>query len=150
MSNFFATIGKGIAAVAKAFAFGVTHLFGLAKKVEVVLSAAQPLEKPFVDGLVKVVGDVEDLLTTSQVAVTDAGINIPADSAAYQAFLKLYGDARDLLPLAEDALAALEGKAFPVPVAQAIATEQGSASTTASSSAPAAAVIDRGTASATS
>lgn len=111
--NPFEEVGKGIAKAAKAFAFGVAHLFGLARKVERVMLAEEPLEKPFIDGLVKVVSDVEDLLGEAQVAATDGGLNFPADSSAYQAFMALYRDARALLPIVEDALAVLEGKKEP-------------------------------------
>lgn len=118
MSNPFVWIGKKIGVAAKDFALAVARIFGLARKVEVILSQEKPLEKPFIAGLVLVIGDIENLLAEGQAAVTDGGLNFPVDSAAYAAFMKLAADSKALVPLVEDQLAILEGKPLPVPVAQ--------------------------------
>lgn len=111
MTNIFKKIGIGIADVSKWVVTAVKDVVGLAVKVEKVLTAAKPLEKPFIDGLVTVIGDVETLLTDAQGAVTAAGMNFAADSRTYQDFLKLIDDFKTLAPVVEEALATLEGKA---------------------------------------
>ena len=116
--NPFVWFGKKIAQVAKDFALAVAHVFGLARKVEVILKNEQPLAKPMIDGITLVIGDVETLLAAAQVAFTDGGLNFPVDSAAYQAFMKLLADAKALVPVVEDELAVLEGKPLPVPLAK--------------------------------
>lgn len=110
MGNIFKKIGIGIADVSKWVASAVKDVVGLAVKVEKVLRAAKPLEKPFIDGLVTVVGDVETLLNDAQGAVSDAGMNFAADSKTYHDFIKLIDDFKTLAPIVEEALAALEGK----------------------------------------
>lgn len=110
MANIFKKIGIGIADVGKWVATAVKDIVGMAVKVEKLLSAAKPLEKPFIDGLVKVIGDVESLLNDAQGAVTAAGMNFAADSNTYHDFIKLVDDFRTLAPIVEEALAILEGK----------------------------------------
>lgn len=110
MANIFKKIGIGIADVGKWVVIAVKDVVGLAVKVEKVLSAAKPLEKPFIDGLVTVVGDVETLLTDAQGAVSAAGMDFAADSKTYHDFIKLIDDFRTLAPIVEEALAILEGK----------------------------------------
>ena len=129
MANIFKKIGIGIADVGKWVATAVKDVIGLAIKVERVLSAAKPLEKPFIEGLATVIGDVEKLLVDAQGAVTAAGMDFAADSSTYHDFIKLVDDFRTLAPIVEEALAILEGK----PVASAAATA--SASATAASTA---------------
>jgi hypothetical protein len=127
MANIFKKIGIGIADVGKWVVTAVKDVVGLAVKVEKVLSAAKPLEQPFINGLVTVVGDVETLLTDSQSAVTDAGMNFAADSKTYHDFIKLIDDFKTLAPVVEEALAILEGKK--------VATTTATASTAAVSAA---------------
>lgn len=115
--NPFAWIGKKIGLVAVDFALAVAHLFGLAKRLEIILRAEKPLADQLIKGVTLVIGDVETLLAEAQTAFTDGGLNFPVDSAAYQSFLKLLADARALVPIVEDELAALEGKPLPVPIA---------------------------------
>ncbi len=110
MANIFQKIGIGIADVGKWVVTAVKDIVGIAVKVEKVLSAAKPLEKPFIDGLVTVVGDVETLLTDAQGAVSAAGMNFAADSKTYQDFVKLVDDFKTLAPVVEEALKILEGK----------------------------------------
>ncbi|MCL5263510.1 MAG: hypothetical protein M1568_04520 [Acidobacteria bacterium] len=110
MANIFKKIGIGIADVGKWVATAVKDVVGLAVKVEKILTAAKPLEKPFIDGLVTVVSDVEKLLNDAQGAVTAAGMNFEADSETYHDFLKLIDDFKTLAPIVEEALAILEGK----------------------------------------
>uniref|UniRef100_A0A7V4XUJ5 Uncharacterized protein n=1 Tax=Acidobacterium capsulatum TaxID=33075 RepID=A0A7V4XUJ5_9BACT len=110
MSNVFAKIGIGLADAAKWVATAVKDIVGLAAKVEKVLSAAKPLEKPFIAGLSTVVADVEALLTDASNAVTSEGLNIAADSKTYQDLVKLIDDFKVLAPVVEEALAILEGK----------------------------------------
>lgn len=110
MANIFKKIGIGIADVSKWVATAVKDIVGIAVKVERVLTAGKPLEKPFIDGLVTVIGDVESLLSDAQGAVTAVGMNFAADSKTYQDFLKLVADFKTLAPIVEEALAILEGK----------------------------------------
>jgi hypothetical protein len=110
MSNIFKKIGVGLADAAKWIATAVKDIVGLAAKVEKVLSAAKPLEKPFIAGLSTVIGDVEALLTDAGKAVTSEGLNIAADSKTYQDLVKLIDDFKTLAPIVEEALAILEGK----------------------------------------
>lgn len=110
MANIFQKIGIGIADVGKWVVAAVKDIVGIAVKVEKVLSAAKPLERPFIDGLVTVVADVEALLTDAQGAVSAAGMNFSADSKTYQDFVKLVDDFKTLAPVVEEALAILEGK----------------------------------------
>jgi len=110
MANIFKKIGIGIADVGKWVATAVKDVIGLAVKVEKVLSAAKPLEKPFIEGLVTVIGDVEKLLSDAQGAVTAAGMNFAADSSTYHDFIKLVDDFRTLAPIVQEALGILEGK----------------------------------------
>ncbi len=110
MANIFKKIGIGLADVGKWFAAAVRDVVGIAVKVEKVLRAARPLEKPFIDGLVTVVRDVETLLSDAQGAVTAEGLNFAADSRTYHDFIKLVDDFRTLAPIVEEALAILEGK----------------------------------------
>lgn len=110
MGNIFKKIGIGIADVGKWVVTAVKDVVGLAVKVEKILSAAKPLEQPFINGLVTVVGDVETLLTDAQGAVSAAGMNFAADSKTYHDFIKLIDDFKTLAPVVEEALAILEGK----------------------------------------
>jgi hypothetical protein len=110
MSNIFEKIGVGLADAAKWVATAVKDIVGLAAKVEKVLRAAKPLEKPFITGLSTVVSDVEALLTDASMAVTSEGLNIAADSKTYQDLVKLIDDFKTLAPVVEEALAILEGK----------------------------------------
>ena len=110
MANIFEKIGIGIADVGKWVVTAVKDIVGIAVKVEKVLSAAKPLEKPFIEGLVTVVADVETLLADAQGAVSAAGMNFSADSKTYQDFIKLVDDFKTLAPVVEEALAILEGK----------------------------------------
>lgn len=116
--NPFVWFGKKIALVAKDFALAVAHVFGLARRVELILKNEQPLAKPMIDGITTVIADVETLLGEAQTAFTDGGLNFPVDSAAYQAFMRLLADSKALVPIVEDELAAMEGKPLPVPVAK--------------------------------
>jgi hypothetical protein len=110
MANIFQKIGIGVADVGKWVVTAVKDIVGIAVKVERVLSAAKPLEKPFISGLVTVVSDVEALLTDAQGAISAAGMNFSADSKTYQDFVKLVDDFRTLAPVVEEALAILEGR----------------------------------------
>ena len=112
MANIFKKIGIGIADVGKWVATAVKDVVGITVKVEKVLSAAKPLERPFIDGLVTVVGDVEALLSDAQGAVNEAGMNFAADSKTYHDFIKLVDDFKMLAPVVEKALAILEGKSI--------------------------------------
>ena len=127
MANIFKKIGIGIADVGKWVATVVKNVVGLAVKVERILTAGKPLEKPFVDGLVTVVGDVEALLTDAQGAVTAAGMNFAADSKTFHDFIKLIDDFKTLAPIVEDALAILEGQTVATATAGASAAAGGTA-----------------------
>lgn len=115
MANIFKKIGIGVADVGKWVATAVKDVVGIAVKVERLLTAAKPLEKPLIDGLVTVIGDVELLLSDAQGAVTTAGMNFAADSQTYHDFLKLVDDFKTLAPIVQEALAILEGKSTAAP-----------------------------------
>lgn len=82
----------------------------VAVKIETILKAEQPLEKPFVSGLSAVIGDVEALIAASETAITSNGLNFPADSQVYREFVTLIADFRKLTPVVEQAVSILEGK----------------------------------------
>ena len=111
MENIFKKIGVGLADAAKWVADAVKNIVGLAAKIEKILRAEKPLEKPFVNGLSTVINDVERLLTDSSNACSEDGLSLSADSAAYQSFLALVHDFGSLAPVVEQALKILEGKA---------------------------------------
>jgi hypothetical protein len=123
MSNIFKKLGIGIADFGKWFAGAAQETANLSVKIQKVLSSVQPLEAPFVTGLASVVSDVEALLAASTAAVSADGLNLPADSQAYQQFLTLVADFRKLVPVATAAIRTLEGKTAPpatvvVPIAK--------------------------------
>jgi hypothetical protein len=110
MTNVFKKLGIGIVDFGKWFAGAVQETANLAAKIEKVLSAATPLQAPFIAGLASVVTDVEALIAASTAAVSADGLNFPADSRAYQQFLTLIADFKKLAPVATEALTILEGK----------------------------------------
>lgn len=110
MSNIFQKIGSGIADFGKWIAEAVTDTVNLAIKIEKILKAEKPLEAPLVSGLSTVISDVEALIAASQTAVTEGGLNFPADSIVYQKFLALISDFQKLAPIVEEAVEILEGK----------------------------------------
>lgn len=120
--NPFKAIATGLADVGKFVAHAVAMVIGTAKRVEYVLTNATPLEKPFVSALSTVVYDVEDVISEAEAAVTADGLNFAADTQAYQKFMKLLADFKALAPLAEDALAVIEGKPEPFPQAAQLPT----------------------------
>jgi len=75
MSNIFQNLGIGIADFGKWFATAVKDTASLAAKIQAILTAAQPLEKPFVSGLSAVVADLEALIASSSTAVSSDGLN---------------------------------------------------------------------------
>jgi hypothetical protein len=108
--NIFQKLGLKIADFAKWFAAAVTDIVGLALRVETILKAEKPLEKPFIAGLSTVVADVEALIASSEGAVTSDGLNFSADSKVYSSFVTLIADFRKLAPIVEQAISILEGK----------------------------------------
>ncbi len=68
MSNIFQKLGIGIADFGKWFASAVKDTASLAAKIQAILAAEQPLQKPFVSGLSTVVADVEALIASSSTA----------------------------------------------------------------------------------
>jgi hypothetical protein len=110
MTNIFKKLGIGIADFGKWFAGAVQETANLAAKIEKILKALKPLEAPFVAGLASVVTDVEALIAASTAAVSADGLNFPADSKAYQQFLALIADFKNLAPIATEAVEILEGK----------------------------------------
>jgi hypothetical protein len=110
MTNILKKLGIGIVDFGKWFAGAVQETANLAVKIEKVLSAAQPLEAPFIAGLASVVTDVEALIAASTAAVSANGLNFPADSKAYQQFLTLIADFKKMAPLVTEAIQILEGK----------------------------------------
>jgi hypothetical protein len=110
MSNIFTKLGIGIADFGKWFATAITDTVSLAAKIEKILKAEQPLEKPFVTGLSTVVTDVEALIASSSTAVSASGLNFAADTQVYQQFLTLISDFKKLAPVVEQAISILEGK----------------------------------------
>ena len=110
MSNIFQKLGIGIADFGKWFATAVKDTANLAAKIQAILTAAQPLQKPFVSGLSTVVADVEALIASSSAAVTADGLNFPADSQVYRQFLTLIADFKNLAPVVEQAVTILKAK----------------------------------------
>jgi hypothetical protein len=120
MSNIFQKLGIGVADFGKWLATAVKDTVSLAAKVETILKAEQPLEKPFVSALSTVVADLEALVATSTTAVTASGLNFAADTQVYQQFLTVIADFKKLAPIVEEAVGILEGK----PAASAATTSQ--------------------------
>jgi hypothetical protein len=110
MSNIFQKLGIGIADFGKWFATAIKDTANLAAKIQAILTAAQPLQKPFVSGLSTVVADVEALIASSSAAVTADGLNFPADSQVYRQFLTLIADFKNLAPVVEQAVTILKAK----------------------------------------
>jgi len=123
MTNILKRLGIGVADFGKWFAGGVADTVKLSAKIETVLSAAKPLEAPFIAGLASVVTDVKALIAASTAAVSADGLNFPADSKAYQEFLTLLADFRKLAPIVTEAIQLLEGKA-PKPPSAAVKTDR--------------------------
>lgn len=112
MSNIFTKLGVSISNFGKWIAKAVTDTISLAEKIETILKAEQPLEATFVSGLSTVVADVEALVAASSTAVTAEGLNIPADSKAFQELVTLIDDFGKLAPIVAEALDILEGKSI--------------------------------------
>jgi hypothetical protein len=110
MTNIFKKLGIGIVDFGKWFAGALQETANLAAKIEKILSAAKPLEAPFIAGLASIVTDVEALIAASSAAVSANGLNFPADSKAYQQFLTLIADFKKMAPIVTEAIQILEGK----------------------------------------
>jgi hypothetical protein len=110
MSNIFQKLGVGIADFGKWLATAISDTVHLAEKVEQILKAEKPLEKPFISSLSTVVADVEALISASDSAVTAGGLNFPADSQVYSDFVTLISDFKKLAPVVEEAIDALKGE----------------------------------------
>jgi hypothetical protein len=108
--NIFQKIGVKIADFGKWFAGAVSAVVGLAARVEKILAAEKPLEKPFIAGLSTVVADVEALIAASQGALTADGLNFAADSRVYSGFVTLVDDFKKLAPVVEQAVSILEAR----------------------------------------
>jgi hypothetical protein len=91
-------------------ATAISDTVHLAEKVEQILKAEKPLEKPFISSLSTVVADVEALISASDSAVTAGGLNFPADSQVYSDFVTLISDFKKLAPVVEEAIDALKGE----------------------------------------
>ncbi|HEX3471329.1 MAG TPA: hypothetical protein VHT28_09100 [Silvibacterium sp.] len=110
MSNIFQKLGIGIADFGKWVATAIKDTVSLASRIEKILKAEQPLEKPFIAGLAAVVADVEALIAVSSTAVSANGLNFSADSQVYQQFVTLIADFKKLAPVVDEAISILEGK----------------------------------------
>jgi hypothetical protein len=110
MSNIFTKLGIGIADFGKWVASAIKETVSVSQKIQKILAAEKPLQKPFVDGLSTVVADVEALIASSSVAVSATGLDFSADTQAYQHFLTLIADFKKLAPIVEEAVNILEGK----------------------------------------
>ena len=108
--NILQKMGVRLADFAKWFAGAVSTVIGLSVRIEKILTSEKPLEKPFIAGLSTVVADVENLIATSEGALTADGLNFSADSKVYSSFLTLIDDFKKLAPVVEQAVAILEGK----------------------------------------
>lgn len=108
--NIFQKLGVGLADCAKWMAGAVQSVIGLAVRIERILKAEKPLEKPFVSGLSTVVADLEALIAASEGALSADGLNFSADSRVYAEFVTLIDDFRKLAPVVEEAIAILEGQ----------------------------------------
>ncbi len=82
MTNIFKKLGVGIVDFGKWFAGAVQETANLSARIETILSAAKPLEAPFVAGLTSIVADVEALIA----------------------------DCKKMVPIATEAIQILEGK----------------------------------------
>lgn len=101
MSNIFQKIGVGIEDVGSWFNDAVKAVVGVASKIKAILESGKQLEQPFINGVSTIVADVESLIALSESAVTSGAVNFPADSAAYNEFLKLVNDFKSLIPVVE-------------------------------------------------
>ena len=110
MSNIFSKLGIGIADLGKWVASAIKDTVSLSRKIQKILAAEKPLQKPFVEGLSTVVADVEALIASSSAAVSASGLNFSADTQTYQHFLNLITDFKKLAPVVEEAVSILEGK----------------------------------------
>ena len=110
MSNIFQKLGVGIADFGKWVASAIRDTVSLSQKIQKLLAAEKPLQKPFVEGLSTVVADVEALIASSSAAVSASGLNFSADTQTYQHFLNLIADFKKLAPVVEEAVSILEGK----------------------------------------
>jgi hypothetical protein len=108
MSNIFKKLGIGVSNFGKRVATVVKDTINVAVKVETILKAEQPLEKPFVFGLSAVISDVEALIAASETAITSNGLNFRADSQVYKEFVTLIADFKQLTPVVEQAVSILE------------------------------------------
>ena len=108
--NIFKKLGIKVAEFGKWLAGAITAVVGLAIRVEKILRAEKPLEKPFIAGLSTVIADVEALIAASEVALTADGLNFAADSKVYSGFVTLVDDFKKLAPVVEEAIAILESK----------------------------------------
>jgi hypothetical protein len=108
--NILKKVGVKVADFGKWLAGEITSIVGLALRIEHVLKAEKPLEKPFIQGLSIVVADVEALIAASETALNANGLNFSADSKVYSGFVTLIDDFKKLAPIVEQAIAILEGK----------------------------------------
>lgn len=104
MKNVFESLGVGLADVGKWIAGASKEIAGIATKVKAVLQAEKPLEQEFVEGVSEFVADVEAFASVASGAATAQGLNFPADSAAYNALVKVIADAKALVPVVEKAI----------------------------------------------
>lgn len=80
-----------------------SFLLGLSEKALSVFNSSKPAE----EAAVKLLADVEALISLAAPAVGANGLNLAADSAAYGQFLKLVDDAKAFVAAAEPVVKSL-------------------------------------------
>lgn len=87
---------------------GTAAVSGLTGKITNLFNQEEKLAPNLVTGVQTIVKDLEDLIPLAETATTGQGVNWPADSAAYQQYLKLIADVKTFAPQVEAAVAALK------------------------------------------
>lgn len=101
MANIFVEIDG---ALLKAGAF----LLSLGAKAVEIFQGEKKVAPAAAEAAVKLFTDVENFISLAAPAVGASGLNFPADSAAYTAFLTLVADAKAFVSVAEQVLKAAE------------------------------------------
>jgi hypothetical protein len=102
------TIGVAESKLAAWLSEATTAVTGIAAKAAKVFSSEKQTAPEIVAGVQTVFADLEALVAAGETATTGQGVNWTADSAAYNAYLKLVSDFKTLAPAVEAALKDLE------------------------------------------
>lgn len=107
-SSVWDAIGVAEAKLGEWLAEAKTAVTGLTGKVTTLFAAEEKLAPEVVTGVQTVFADLEALIPLAETATTGQGVNWPADSAAYAAYLKLVADVKKLAPDVEAGIAAIK------------------------------------------